>query len=457
MPKRKRNRKSNHLLEQTINPDSAGIDIGAEEIVVAIPLDREDAKPVRTFESFTVGLEAIRDWLHSHKVTTVAMESTGVYWIPLYDLLEQSGIEVCLVNARHVKGVPGKKTDVCDAQWLQKLHSAGLLKASFRPRSEILTVRQLMRYRATCIQSSARQLQHMQKALDELNLQIHRVFSDLDGASAMRILEAILNGQRDVDTLWNMRDRRVKATKEQFCKAMQGNYQPAQLFILKRCHAKWQSEQEAISACDTEIEKYMKQAAPEDRKNASPLEETKKHKRKLKNSVSFDIYQMGYQYFGVDLSTIDGVSAGCISILMSEIGNKEDFLKSFKSAKHFSSWLGLCPDVRISGGKVLQTKTRRVVNKVTEALRMSAYALENSKSELGQYARRMKGRLGKVEGITAAAHKIARLIYAMISSGQSYDEKKAFKPNSYSRDKKMKLLQSLANSLDIELPTKSLK
>ena len=208
MSKGKLTRKTKHLLKQAIHPDAAGIDIGAEEIVVAIPLDRDDDRPVRTYESFTADLKSLRDWLIEHRIQTVAMESTGVYWIPLYDLLESSSIEVCLVNARHVKGVPGKKTDVCDAQWLQQLHTAGLLKSSFRPRVEIDKVRQLMRHRANLIRESARHIQHMQKALTEMNLQIHHVFSDLDGKSAMLIIESILSDNRNVDELWELRDSR---------------------------------------------------------------------------------------------------------------------------------------------------------------------------------------------------------------------------------------------------------
>ena len=453
MAKRAQKQKRKHLLEQTLNPLSAGIDIGAEEIVAAIPPNLTQSNPVKTYESFTSGLKALRDWLLLHQIATVAMESTGVYWIPLYEILEEAGIEVCLVNARHVKGVPGKKTDVCDAQWLQQLHSAGLLKSSFRPRGEIITIRQLVRYRANCIQAAAREIQHMQKALSEMNLQIHHVFSDLDGVSAMRILEAILKGERDVEKLWDMRDGRVKAPKEKFLKAMEGHYQPAQLFILKQCHLKWKQEQEAIIECDREIEKYLQQASPDYGDSPPPaLKPTKKHRTGSKNSFGGDIFEMGNLYYGVDLSTVDGVSAGLLGVLMSEIGTRDDLLKNFKTSKRFCSWLGLCPDQKISGGKVLQTKTRRVVNKITEALRLCAFSAGHSKSAMGEYTRRMKGRLGKVEGITAAAHKLARILYSMIASRQPYNESEAFKVNEYSVAKKEKIFKSLAKSLDIVLP-----
>jgi transposase len=457
MSKSKYIRKTKHLLKQTIHCNAAGIDIGAEEVVVAIPLDRDEEQPVRTYESFTPDLRELRDWLIGHQIQTVAMESTGVYWIPLYDLLEASGIEVCLVNARHVKGVPGKKTDVCDAQWLQQLHAAGLLKSSFRPRCEIVQVRQLMRHRSNLIRESSRHIQHMQKALTEMNLQIHHVFSDLDGKSAMLIIESILNGNRNVDKLWDLRDSRVKAPKEKFQKAMEGNYQDAQLFILKQCHEAWVYTQDCIMACGVEIESTLNENIPEEGKLKQMPVISGQRKRKHKNSLGFNVYQMSYQYYGVDLSGVDGVSSGLLSILMSEIGEREDFLKNFKSAKHFCSWLGLCPDQRISGGKVLSSKTRRVVNRVTEAFRMGAFGVTNAHCRMGEYARRMKSRLGKVEGTTAVAHKIARLVYTLIKTRIPYDEEKAFKPNSYSRSKRLSMLKKMAKSLDLTIDVKSLE
>jgi len=449
MAKRKSKRKTKHLLEQKVYPDSAGIDIGAELIVAAIPLDREEQNPVRSYGSFTPDLHQLRDWLLSHEIKTVAMESTGVYWIPLYDILEAAGIKVCLVNARHVKGVPGKKTDVCDAQWLQQLHSSGLLKASFRPSAEVITLRQLVRHRDNLISEKSKQLQQMQKGLNEMNLQIHHVFSDLDGVSAMRILEAILEGERDAEALWELRDGRVKAKKETFLKAMEGSYQEHQLFIIKQHHILWNTLQTNIEKVDLEIENAL--TALQDDDVTGELEPQSKHRVKAKNAPSYNAFEKAYQCYGVDLSTIDGVSAGLLTTLMSEIGNREAFLANFKSAKDFSSWSGLCPDNRVSGGKVLKSKTRPVANRVARAFRLCALAVGNADGEMGQYARRMKARLGKAEGIVAVAHKVARLVYSMIKSQKPYDPKKAFKVTNYSIQKKLKVMQKIANELNYKV------
>ena len=447
MAKRKQNRKTKHLLTQTIHPDAAGIDVGAEELVVAVPLDRDD-QPIRTYSTFTDDLYALRDRLRSHSVTTVAMESTGTYWVAIYEILEAAGIAVCLVNARHVKGVPGKKTDVCDAQWLQQLHTAGLLKASFRPSREVVAVRQLMRHRSELIRDASRHLQHMQKALTEMNLKIHHVFSDLDGVSAMRIVEAILAGQRDVDALWALRDRRCKATKAIFLKAMQGDWQQSQLFILGQSHASWLQVRAAITECDAMVETLMGEVAGECEQSLPALNVKR---RRAKNDLSFDIYKEGYRFYGVDLSTIDGVSAGTLAVLMSELGNAHDILTRFRTAGAFASWLGLCPDNRISGGKILKTKTRRVVNRVSAALRMAAQGVSHAKCALGAYCRRMKGRLGKAEGITAVAHKLARLIYALIKTRKPYDEATAFPTTAQTQARRLKALKRLAKSLNMQV------
>lgn len=448
MSKRKYNRKTKHLLKQTIHSDAGGIDIGAEELVVAVPVDR-DQQPVRTFDTFTADLHAMRDWLIACNVTSVAMESTGTYWIPSYEILEEAGIKVCLVNARHVKGVPGKKTDVCDAQWLQQLHTAGLLKASFRPTREVVAVRQLMRYRSQLVKDAGRHLQHMQKALSEMNIKLHHVFSDLDGVSAMRIIEAILSGERDPDSLWQLRDRRCKTNRETFDKSIQGDWQESQLFILGQCLNTWKQTRQSIDECNDKVESLMAKVEGE---TDAPLPKASwKQRRLFKNDLNFDIYQEAYRYYGVDLSSIDGVSAGTITTLMCELGNANDILSNFKSGGNFASWLGLCPDNRISGGKILSCKTRRVVNRVAAALRMAAQGLTHSKSEMGNYCRRMKARLGKAEGTTAVAHKLARLIYALIQTKESYDEAKAFQTNAKTKSRRIKSLKKMAESLGFQV------
>lgn len=448
MPKKVLNRKKKHLLNQTIHPDAAGIDIGAEELVVAVPADR-DKNPVRTFTTFTGDLRALSQWLCSIQITTVAMESTGTYWIPVYETLQGAGIEVCLVNARHVKGVPGKKTDVCDAQWLQQLHTAGLLKASFRPAGEVVAVRHIVRHRSQLIKDASRHLQHMQKALIEMNLKLHHVFSDLDGASAMSIIEAILDGQRAPEALWLLRDKRCRSCKTSFLNAMEGNWQDSQLFILGQCHKTWTQTRTAIRECDSMIEQLMSEIPAQ---TDSKLPDAPKSKRRYnKNDLSFDIFQEAYRLYGVDLSTIDGISAGTLSTLIGELGNAQDILTNFKTGKAFASWLGLCPDNRISGGKILKSKTRHIANRVSAALRMAAQGLGHAKSEMGEYCRRMKARLGKAEGITAVAHKLARLIYALIQSKEPFKPSKAFRITGKTRARRLKNLEKLAKSMQMEL------
>lgn len=448
MPKRKQSRKIRHLLTQSIHTHAAGIDIGAEELMAAVPADF-DERPVRRFGTFTENLHELRDWLLAHGITTVAMESTGTYWIPTYDILQAAGIEVCLVNARHIKGVPGKKTDVCDAQWLQQLHTAGLLKASFRPTAEVVATRQIMRHRSSLVKDASRHLQHMQKALTEMNLKIHHVFSDLDGTSAMAIIEAILKGERDPEELWKLRHPNSRTKKETFLKAIHADWQPAQLFILKQCHTSWKQTRHAITQCDEAVKKHMAEV-PSETGETGPTAHWR-NRRLSKNDLQFDVYQEAYRYYGVDLSTIDGISAGSLTILMSELGNAQDILGNFKNAKAFVSWLGLCPDNRISGGKILKSKTRRVVNRISGTLRMAAQGLTNAKSAMGEYCRRMKSRLGKAEGTTAVAHKLARLIYSMIQSKQPYNEAKAFQTTARHKANRLKMLHKLAQSLDMQL------
>jgi len=437
------------VLEPSIHPKSAGIDIGAEELVCAVPPDL-DQQAVKTFPTFTRDLHALRDWLTSLGVTTVAMESTGTYWIATYEILEAAGIEVCLVNARHVKGVPGKKTDVCDAQWLQQLHAAGLLRASFRPSREVVAVRQLVRHRSDLVRESSRHIHHMQKTLIEMNIKLHHVFSDLDGMSAMAIVEAILAGERDPESLWLLRDRRCRCSREEFEKALEADWQSAQLFILGQSHRAWQQTHEAIAACDEAIEDHLEQVSSESDDDLPPEEENRR-KRRGKNDVGFDIRAEAYRQYGVDLSRVDGISNGTLLVLLSEIGNAEELRKNFRSAKAFSSWLGLCPDNRISGGKVLKTKTRPVVNRVSNALRLAAFGVGRSDSALGDYCRRMKAKLGKAEGITATAHKLSRVIYGMIHSKQPYDEAIAFQTHPSTRTRRLKKLRKIAHSLGMQL------
>ena len=431
-------------------PHAAGIDIGARELVAAVPPQSTTGPSVRTFTSFTADVEALRDWLLACGIKTVAMESTGNYWITAYDLLEAAGIEVYLVNARHVKGVPGRKTDVQDAAWLQQLHAAGLLRKSFRPAQEIVSLRYLMRYRQGLVAAAAQQVQAMQKVLTEMNLKIQHVFSDLDGVSGQAIITAILAGERDPAKLAALRDRRCRSPLATIQQALVGSYREEYLFVLRQSQSTWQRLQGDLAASDVQLALLTQQVESED---PGPLPDpgTGTQHKPGKNSPQIDIFAQAWRYYGVDLSAVPGVSSGLLSVLMSELGTGAQILASFRSGAAFASWLGLCPDNRISGGRILKAKTRQVANRVANALRMGVFGLHRSQNKMGEYTRRMKGRLGKAEGITAGAHKLGRIIYALIAPRHAYDESEAFKITPRSRDRQHAQLLKQAEALGFQL------
>lgn len=441
--------RSQHAVSTTVHPDAAGIDVGAEELVVAVPPGRDPDGCVRTFRSFTGGLEALRDWLLACRITTAALESTGNYWISAYDLLEAAGIEVFLVNARHVKGVPGKKTDVCDAQWLQQLHAAGLLRKSFRPTQEIVPLRYLMRHREGLIAGSSRQVQRMQKVLTELNLKIQHVFSDIDGVSAQAIIDAILAGERDPVKLARLRDRRCRSSEADIIAALQGSYRDEYLFVLGQCQSAWRQLQSAIAECDAQIAALAAKVKVHTDAPLPPAPSTQP--RRGKGNAEKAICQQAWQFYGVDLSAVPGLGANALSVLMSEIGTREDLLQSFRSPDAFCSWMGLCPDNRISGGKVLKAKTRKVPSRLARALRLGVFGLHRAENKMAQYSRRLKGRLGKAEGQTAGAHKLARILYGMILHQIPYDEDNAFKTTPASLARQRKHLEKQAALLGLQV------
>jgi len=400
-----------------LNRNAAGADIGATEIYIAVPVDR-DPQPVRHFSTFTEGLHAAADWLKACNIETVAMESTGVYWIPLFQILEARGFTVFLVNAHHVKNVPGRKSDVSDCQWLQYLHSVGLLNGSFRPEQAVCTVRSILRHRNDLVQMASSHVQHMQKALNQMNLQLHHVISDITGLTGLAIIEAILAGERNPRTLAALRDRRIKASEDTVAKSLVGDYRREHLFTLGQSLEAFRHYQHLITACDTEIEQYLeafesKVDPPEGSTPVSPEEEPKGRE------PSFDLKSHLYRIFGVDLTKVPGINVLTSQILLAEIG--PDFSR-FANGPAFTSWLGLCPDNRVSGGKVLSVKTRKVKNRAATALRMAAQSLHHSQSSLGHFYRRMRAKLGAPKAITATAHKLARIIYHMLTTRQAYNE-----------------------------------
>lgn len=405
-----------------LNPNAAGADIGATEIYVAVPEDR-DPQTVRRFAAFTQDLHALADWLQECGVKTIAMESTGVYWIPLFQILEARGLEVCLVNARHVKNVPGRKTDVLDCQWLQYLHACGLLRASFRPKQEVCAVRSLLRHRDSLVTYAAAHVQHMQKALTQMNLHLHHVISDLTGKTGLAILDAILAGERDPSRLAELRDFRVKASSQTIAKSLVGDYRAEHLFTLGQALALYRQYQQMITECDQEIERRLQDFDGRLDPQETPLPpSTSSHKKPQRNEARFTVIDLRtelYRVLGVDLTQVPGLQTSTIHILFSEIGRD---LSAFPTAKHFASWLGLCPNNQVSGGKILSARTRAVPCRAANALRLAAQCLHHSKSALGDFYRRMRARLGAPKAITATAHKLARIVYHLLKTGQAYEE-----------------------------------
>ena len=417
-PKKQNTKKSNiDQCWELINPDAAGLDIGAREHWACVPPNRAE-KNVRNFGTFTTDLEALADWFQECGVKTVAMEATGVYWIAVFQILERRGLQVMLVNPRQTKNVAGRKTDVKDCQWIQRLHTYGLLQGSFRPEDPYCVLRSYMRYRDELVAARSTQCQHLQKALQQMNVCLHHVLSDVTGVSGLAIIEAILDGQRDPVKLAAMVHRRVRASQEMIQKALMGDYRAEHLFVLKVAFDLHHTYAEKILACEEQI--VLETARLPDRVDLAvkPLPDRKEGRPAGKDKMAGqDMREWLCRKLSVDLTAIEGIGITTALVFLTEVGPS---LGRFPSEKHFSSWLGLCPDNRISGGKILSTRTRRVTNRLADALRMSATTLERSQSALGGFYRRMKARLGSAEAITATAHKLARLIYRLIKHGENY-------------------------------------
>jgi transposase len=400
-----------------INKDAAGIDIGSGEHWVAVPEDR-DEEPVRRFGCFTADLQAMARWLKECGVTTVAMESTGVYWIPCYQILEEHGFQVNLVNARHVKNVPGRKSDVSDCQWLQRLHTYGLLSGSFRPDDQICVLRSYWRHRANLVRYASDHIQHMQKALTQMNLHLQKVLSNVTGVTGMNIIRAIISGERDPEKLALMRERGVKNTPEAIAKALEGDYRQEHLFALKQAVELYDFYHRQIEACDREIERYLHTFEAKVDPVQNPLPKQKR-KKEMRYQSFVDLRTELYRVSGIDFTQIPGLDVVTVQTILSEIGLDPG---KFPAEKRFVSWLGLCPNNRITGGQVKSTKTRKTANRAANAFRMAAQSLANSNTGLGGFYRRIRARLGAPKAITATAHKLARIFYRMWTTGQSYTD-----------------------------------
>ena len=405
-----RNRGFTRARIEVTHPDAAAVDVGGATHYAAVRPDIEE--PVRSFGCFTGDLNAMADWFERCGVKIVAMESTGVYWIPLYELLERRGFEVLLVNARHVKNVSGRKSDVLDCQWLQQLLSFGLLHGAFRPADHMCALRSLCRQRARLLRDQSRYVQHMQKAMTLMNLQLGNAISDVAGVTGQNIVRAIVAGERDPQVLASYRDCRIKATEQEIAASLLGNWRDEHLFALKQALGAFDFCASQLAECDTEIERaltllHAHQASPAPARRRS----------RSRNAPKFDVREHLFKVCGVDLTRIDGIDVTTAMTVISEIGVD---MSRFKTVKHFTSWLGLCPGTKISGGKVLGKASTRSANRAAQALKLAAAALRSSRSALGAYYRRMCARMDKGKAVTAAAHKLARLVYLMLTRGQEY-------------------------------------
>jgi len=431
------------------NAAAAGLDIGATEIWVCVPADR-DAHPVRAFGTFTPDLYALADWLAQCQITTVAMESTGVYWIPIYEILEARGVEVSLVNARHLKNVPGRKSDVQDCQWLQQLHSYGLLTASFRPAEDMRVLRAYVRQRAMLIEQRAGHIQHMQKALQQMNVQLTQVVSDITGTTGLAILRAIVDGERDPQGLARWRHGRCQHSEAEIAKALSGHYRPEHVFALKQALALYDFYTAQVQECDTYLEQHYAAIKPtyDEQTPPPPLGPNPKPNSHAKNAPAFDVRACLYRILGVDLTATEGLEASSAQVLLAEIGTD---MSKWPTEKHFASWLGLAPHNDISGGKVLRSKPLKGNRRAAQVLRLAAQTLGRTQTALGSYYRRLRARKGPTQAITATAHKLARMVYHVLKHRTPYQPQSQETYEQHLRQRALRHLKRTATQLGFTL------
>lgn len=434
MPRTKAKSKSDRAMTM-VHPNAAAIDVGATLLMAAVRADRTP-EPVRSFGTFTTDLHRLADWFAECGVETVAMESTSVYWIPIYELLEARGFTVFLVNARDAKHVPGRKTDVSDAQWLQRLHSYGLLRASFRPQGQFTQLRAYVRQRERMLEYAASHIQHMQKALTEMNLQLHHVVADITGATGLRIIRTIISGEHDPKVLAGLRDYRCRSSAETIEKALTGNYRAEHLFALEQALALYDAHHEKVSACDVRIEAVMKELSVGRGHRPDALPASRRRADQV-NGLAFDARSALFALLGRDITRIDGFGPYLALKLISECG---DNLSAWPSAKHFTSWLGLAPNNKISGGRVLSSRTKRSGSRAAALLRLAAVTVGRTDTALGAFYRRLSARIGKAKAVTATARKIAVLFYNAVRHGVEYVDPGA---SSYETRYRTRLVENL--------------
>lgn len=432
---------------EVVHPDSAGIDVGGSEHWVAVSPER-DPEPVRRFGCFTADLHAMARWLLDRGVRHVAMQSTGVYWMPVFEILEQHGLKVILVNARDTKNLPGRKSDIQECQWLLKLHAFGLLNQSFQPTGEIRTARTLWRHRGNLVAEASSTIQRMQKALTEMNIQLSTVLSDISGVSGMSIIQAILKGERDCWKLAALAQPGVKASAREIALSLEGNWRKELLFVLRQEVDLYHFYQKKIGECDLQLRQHLESFGTKPGLDGQPLGPKARGKGNSKNAPQFDLRTELYRITGIDWTRVNGLDVLTAQTVMAEAGVD---LSEFPNERRFSSWLGLCPTNERSGGKILNRRTRKVVNRASVAFRNAASALLRSQSYLGAQYRRLRTRLGAPKAITAMARKLACLYYRLIKRGQQYVDKGTEYYEGRYREQQIRSLAKKAQKLGIQL------
>jgi len=449
--KRRHNKKRVNLnsLEQ-INLNAAGLDIGAEEIWGCVPENR-DKENVRQWGTFTKDLHHLADWLERCQVTTVALEATGVYWIPIYEILEARGFEVCLVNAYSARNVSGRKSDVLDCQWLQQLHTYGLLAASFRPPAEINTLRSYVRQRESILRQRSAHIQHMQKALHLMNVKLTTVVTDITGVTGIQIIRAILEGERDPRRLAQLRDPRCKASETEIAAALTGHYQREHLFSLHQAVAAYDFYTQQLAECEAEIEQQYAAFEPQIDVDKHPLPKPKRRRRV--NHPNYDLRTYLFALCGVDLTAVDGLDSLLVQDIVAEVGID---MSRWPTAKHFASWLGLAPNNKTSAGKVKSRHSKKTSNRANTAFRLAAQATGRTQTALGAFYRRIRAKHGAPVAITATAHKIARIVYHMLKERKPYQPQNIETYSQQQRDRYLKRLQRQAGKLGMKLVASSI-
>jgi transposase len=432
-----------------VNENAAGVDIGAEEIVVCVAGD-DNTQIVKAFGNYTVDLQSIGQWLKEHSIRTVAMESTGVYWIPLFEELEWQGFECLLISSRSLRRVPGRKSDILDAQWIQTLHSYGLLESSFRPQGELVALRTLLRHRAQMLDYRSPHIQHMQKAMLQMNLQLSQALSDVTGETGLKIMRAIVAGERDAHKLASYRDRNCKKSEEEITKALTGTWRDEHLFILKQSLEMYDFYTGQIEACDAEAERTYALTRPDWEAGELPSVPKKKRNSHSKNAPKdqAEIRKHLKRISGVDLSVVDGFGVSLAQTVIMEVGTD---MSKFPSEKHFCSWLGLAPKHEISGAKVLKNKTLKTKNRAGQAFRMAAPSVKKSDTVCGSIYRRMRTRLDKAQATVAVAHAIARVVYRMLKYKVEYDKINVEEYEEKYKQAQIKYMKKRAGKLGFQL------